>query len=175
MNDWIPAGFLGKALINESDVDNGTKPLPAACAVPAAFGTMANQIVQTRNRVDPMVGQTEVTTTTTYDVGNVGPVCSTVSDLLTYYYDYTGAHGSTYFVGAPVEISMLTQTLHLSTEALQSSARAGGQRFAESLAMGGRVQVALARIASQRSLQRHYILAHVATGRPIPRRNGSIY
>jgi hypothetical protein len=117
--NWMPATG---GLASETDVDNGPQPLPSACPVPAALAGMPNQIVQTKNSVDPLNGELETTTTTTYDTLNVGPICTIIHDVQTDYYDYSG-QSSGYFSGTPQQITTLDETLYLSAESLDTIAR----------------------------------------------------
>jgi hypothetical protein len=117
--NWQPATG---GLASETDVDNGPQPLPSACPVPAALAGMPNQIVQTKNSVDPLNGELETTTTTTYDTLNVGPICTVIHDVQMDYYDYSG-QSSGYFSGSPQQITTLDETLYLSAESLDTIAR----------------------------------------------------
>ena len=111
---WIPAGTTQPS--TETDVNNGSKPFPAACNVPAKYGTSGNQIVQTINRVDPALGNLETQTTTTWVVGGVGPVCIQLSDAVQTFYDYTVQNGSILFVSGnaqPIQLTTITETLTL--------------------------------------------------------------
>ncbi len=125
--NWIPTGYLGTALATESDVDNGATTVPASCALPAAFGTSANQIVQTKNRLDPMFGELETTTTTTYDMQTIGPVCTVINDVTTDYYDFSSQSVETKetvnFEGTPQQITTIAEVVALQSETLESIAR----------------------------------------------------
>ena len=99
-------------LYNETDVDNGSKPIPASCHVPATFGSNANQLVQTTSRLDTILGYTEMEATTSYVMNGVGVVCVTLHDVQTSYYDFAGDLPFV-FVAAPYQVTTTDQTLGL--------------------------------------------------------------
>ncbi len=164
--NWIPAGVVGKVLATESDVETVNMPIPMACAVPASFGTNGNQLVQKKVRVDPMFGQLETTTTTTYVIPNVGPACVQLADVLKSFYDFTGQNGTGYFRGdMPQQTTTIAETLGLSSETLASSARSPQARTATARTMAMRVSVAAARIAAARYTERQTLLRKLANPR----------
>jgi hypothetical protein len=119
---WIPASMTQPS--TETDIDNGTTTYPAACKVPAKYGTSGNQIVQTINRADPALGNLETLTTTTYLSGTVGPVCIQMVDSVETFYDYTLQNGFVLFVsgnGLPIQLTTVSETL-----TLQSATTSGG-------------------------------------------------
>jgi hypothetical protein len=121
--NWMPASVPG-SLASETDVDNGPSALPSPCAVGSAYAASTpNQIVQTKTSVDPLNGELDTATTTTYDLVNVGPICVILHDVQTDYYDLTGQNGVGYFLGVPQQITTLDETLYLQSETLQSIAR----------------------------------------------------
>jgi hypothetical protein len=122
VRSWIPAGLT--QLSTETDVDTASVAYPAACQVPAKYGTSGHQLVATIRRVDPALGNSEVETATTYTAPAVGPVCIVLADQVTTFYDYTGQNGSVITVGAlghPVQITATMETL-----TLQSATTSGG-------------------------------------------------
>ncbi len=122
--NWIPTGFDGVALATETDSDNGATTVPSACNVPAQFGTSANQLVQTKNRVDPTFGEVEKETVTTYVMQTIGPVCTQINDVTTSYYDFTAqADDVPQFSGTPEEITTIAEVVALQSETLDSAAR----------------------------------------------------
>jgi hypothetical protein len=155
--NWIPTGFLGTALATESDIDNGPKTVPASCNLPASFGTSANQIVQTKNRLDPTFGETETETLTTYDMQTIGPVCTVINDITTDYYDFSSQSVETKenvnFEGTPQQVTTIAETLALQSEALQSVAR--------------RPQTARQAIASRLGTRIALVESHVIAAREI--------
>ena len=121
--NWMPAMVPG-SLSNETDVDNGGMGLPSQCSAASAIAaTTPNQIVQTKTNVDPLNGVLDVTTTTTYDSATVGPLCVILHDVATEYYDLSGANGSTYFEGAPIQVTTTDETLTLSAETIDAIKR----------------------------------------------------
>jgi hypothetical protein len=120
--NWLPPSVPG-ALANESDVDNGPVALPSSCPVPSALTGTPNQIVQTKLRVDPLNGELETTTTTTYDSANIGPICVVLDDVQDNYYDFSGQNGTGYFSGAPQQITEIQEVLYLTAETVQTIAR----------------------------------------------------
>jgi hypothetical protein len=128
---WIPTSLAQPSV--ETDTDNGTVTYPAACSVPAKYGTSGNRIVQTIERVDAALGNLENETTTTYTAPSVGPVCIQLADVVQTFYDYTLQNGDLLLVGAlghPVERTTVAETLTLqsattSSGAVTSSAKRG--------------------------------------------------
>ncbi|MDH2909043.1 MAG: hypothetical protein PXZ07_02905 [Candidatus Eremiobacteraeota bacterium] len=126
-----PAAWFSPSpkLYQESDTVSTGVTFPASCAVPSAFGASGNSIVQVINKIDPIFGLDEVTTTTTYTAQGFGPVCVAMNDVQTYYYDYlndtAGSAGLAAYVGTPQLTKTYAQTLTLQTAgtAIQSSGR----------------------------------------------------
>lgn len=120
---WIPTTMTQPS--TETDVDNGSKTYPAACNVPAKYGTAGNQIVQTINRADPALGNLEVQTTTTYMAPRVGPVCIQMTDSVQTFYDYTLQNGFSLLVSGgtvPLELTSISETLTLQSAKTESGA-----------------------------------------------------
>ncbi len=126
-----PAAWFSPApkLYQESDTVSTGVTFPASCAVPSAYGASGNSIVQTISKIDPILGLDEVTTTTTYTLQGVGPVCVAMNDVQTYYYDYLNdtalSGGFADFAGSPQLTKTYSQTLTLQTAgtSIQSEAR----------------------------------------------------
>jgi hypothetical protein len=117
---WFPAGTTQPS--TETDVDNGSVTYPAACNVPAKYGTAGNQIVQTITRVDPALGNSELMTTTTYMAPRVGPVCIQMSDSVKTFYDYTLQNGFVILVGGgttPIQLTSVNETLTLQSATVE--------------------------------------------------------
>ncbi len=156
--NWIPSGYLGEALATEADIDNGATTVPASCALPAQFGTSANQIVQTKNSLDPMFGEFETETTTTYDMQTIGPVCTIINDVTTDYYDFSSQSVQTKetvnFEGTPQQITTIVETVALQSETLDSVAR-HPQTAARTIAarLGPRVALAESHIVASRAIR----------------------
>jgi hypothetical protein len=128
---WIPTTQTQPSI--ETDADNGSKPYPASCSVPAKYGTSGNQIVQTINRADPALGNLETQTTTTYVAPRVGPVCIQMTDSVQTFYDFTLQNGFVVLVSGgavPVQLTSISETL-----TLQSATTEGGTHTS-SLARG---------------------------------------
>jgi hypothetical protein len=162
--NWQPATG---GLASETDVDNGPQPLPSTCPVPATLAGMPNQIVQTKNSVDPLNGELETTTTTTYDTLNVGPICTIVHDVQTDYYDYSG-QSSGFFSGTPQQITTLDETLYLSAESLDTIARHPEvkSRYAMTRAVNFATVQARIDVARTKARMRRLALAHYGKKHP---------
>ena len=156
--NWIPAGYLGTALATENDVDNGATTVPAVCALPARYGTSANQLVQTKNRLDPMFGEIETETLTTYVMQTVGPVCTVLNDVTTDYYDFSSQSVETKedvnFEGTPQQVTTIAQTIALQTETLDTIARRPqtAKRIATAH-LGARIALADSHIIAARAIR----------------------
>jgi hypothetical protein len=120
--NWMPAMVPG-SLTSETDVDNGPVALPSPCAAAEQIPGSPNQVVQNKTNVDPLNGVLDVTTTTTYDTANVGPVCVVYHDVSTAYYDTSGQNGASYFFGVPLQVTTTDEVLTLATESLQTIKR----------------------------------------------------
>ncbi len=127
----MPTAWFSPApkLYQESDTVSTGVTFPGSCAVPSTFGASGNSIAQVVNKIDPIFGLDEVTTTTTYTAQGFGPVCVAMNDVQTYYYDYlndtAGAANIAAYVGTPQLTKTYTQTLTLQTSgtSIQSNAR----------------------------------------------------
>ena len=118
---WIPATLTQPSV--ETDVDNGSTTFPAACNVPAKYGTSGNQIVQTINRADTAFGNLETLTTTTYTAPRVGPVCIQMTDAVKTFYDFTLQNGYIVLVSGgtvPVQLTSISETLALQSASTES-------------------------------------------------------
>jgi hypothetical protein len=91
-----PAAWFSPSpkLYGETDTMQTGVSFPGSCSVPAKFGTSGNQLVQAIDRIDPVLGYTELETITTYLQPGVGPACVVLSDNQTYYYDYNDDDGT---------------------------------------------------------------------------------
>lgn len=119
---------------------------PAACNVPASYGTSGNKVVQTTKRLDTILGFIETQIQTNYTNAQYGPVCVMLSDVQNDYYDYqddfaTATASHLHFPGTPLSTTTITQTLTLQSGA---TIHAAGRRT-ESAATGALSQ---ARVAS---------------------------
>lgn len=85
----FPAWFTKPAsYITDTYVDNGSKPFDSNCSVNGSIGTTGNQIVETYQVLDPVLGYTDTRTTTSYVVPGFGAACVKIDDTLDSYYDY---------------------------------------------------------------------------------------
>ena len=158
--NWMPATG---GLASETDVDNGAQPLPNTCPVPSALAGMPNQIVQVKKTVDPLNGETETTTTTTYDSDNVGPICVVIHDVQIDYYDYSG-QSSSFFSSTPQQTTTLDETLYLSAETLDTIARHPEAKSRYAMTRAVNVATAQARITVAHTKARMHRLALVHYG-----------
>jgi len=151
---WYPQPLV---LYDESDVDRGETALPAACKVPAAFGTSANAIVQTIVQYDTILGTQETFSQTNYVVPTYGLACVSLSEKLAFYYDYSGQTNIfdlvpnanvTATATYPLEIETIATTLGLTASHVLSVARSSAS--ADAAARAGAV-VAEARVTSARN------------------------
>lgn len=86
---WFTVPAAGGSLVTDAFADNGNKPLPVTCGVPASIGTSGTQVVETYSVIDPVLGYTETRTTSSYEIAGYGPACVTIDDTLNSYYDYS--------------------------------------------------------------------------------------
>ncbi|MEO6912597.1 MAG: hypothetical protein ABI182_01075 [Candidatus Baltobacteraceae bacterium] len=174
VNQWYPAT---PKFYNEADVATTAVTFPASCNVPASYGTSGNQLTQTIDRLDTVFGFTDHMVTTSYLVAGFGPVCVSMSDLQTSYYDYLGDQNFTYvFSSQPQSTSTILENLTLQAGAtIKSRARkdAAGSPIPSSMIVAGRARFLTAIADERRSRERafeHYLkqrLAHLkgAAGR----------
>jgi hypothetical protein len=109
----IPAWYPPKpALYRETDVETGMTAIPAACKSSAVFGKRAEQLVQTIDRLDTILGYTEKTTQRTYLISGYGVVCTQLVDVQTSYYDFNGDSQFVFFA-QPYQVTTTSETLGL--------------------------------------------------------------
>jgi hypothetical protein len=109
-------------LSSETDALTAGVTYPAGCNVPSLEGTSGNEIVQTISTLDPILGYTEVETTSTYTSPSYGPVCIQLGDVQTYYYDYlddtaAAVSGFADYVGTTLSTVTTNETLTLQSAA----------------------------------------------------------
>lgn len=132
--DWYPQ--TPPNLSQETYVNNGPKALPNPYPTPSPLATpgacflgfdlqgvplthiqqkpYSNQLVQTITKVDPVFGEIETTTTTTYVTQGIGATCWEVLDVVNQYYDYSGQTVFLpYFQGTPVQTTTTDVTIGL--------------------------------------------------------------
>ncbi|HTU82816.1 MAG TPA: hypothetical protein VMF61_11840 [Candidatus Acidoferrales bacterium] len=120
----IPAWFAPSKLYSETDSISTGTPFPANCKVPAKYGASGNVVTRVVRQVDPAAGTLERLEARTYSASSVGAVCSTVTQSLTAYYDYSSGR----FGAVPLRRASQSETL-----TLQSAARRGAQTGDRSL------------------------------------------
>lgn len=131
-NNWMSTWTNG--LYSETDTE-ASATIPTGCTPGSSVGTPAvNAVTQKINRLDPMLGYTETTTTTSYDAAGVGVVCLVMSDTLSDYYDFNGDGSGTFatFDGKnPYQVTTTQETLALQNASLINGL--GSVRKTESL------------------------------------------
>jgi hypothetical protein len=151
---FIPVWYSQPIVIaTETLVDNGSSSVPATCNVPSGLlNRPVHQLVDTKSTLDPVFGETDTTTTTTYTLRGIGVGCVKLSDVVTQYYDLSGqaqfneeGFGPIGFSDTPFQTTTTTETLGVTSAhiiGLTSSARAsqvaieaGVARFHAQLAM----------------------------------------
>jgi len=147
---WYPQPVV---LATENLADKGPSGVPAACKVPSSLlNRPVHQLVDMKVTVDPVFGETDATTTTSYMLRGLGVGCVQLSDVVTQYYDLSGqaqfneeGFGPIGFSNTPFQTTTTTETLGLGSAniiGLTSSARtsevaveAGVARFRAQLAV----------------------------------------
>jgi hypothetical protein len=144
VNTWYP---LPLSLYSETDVDDGAITLPAACDVPAQFGTTGNGVEQKSTRVDTILGTIDYFDQITYVVGGYD-VCVTLNDTTDEYYDYSGQGneaplGISFSGGSsPLDVVTTTSTIGLTSTSVSGASRVRNARGLESIS--SRVTIARA-------------------------------
>lgn len=147
-----PAAWFSPSpkLYAESDTMQTGANFPGSCNVPAQFGTSGNELVQTINRVDPVLGYTELETMTTYLQPGIGPACVVLNDNQTYYYDYNDDDGTitgyanVFGLGGVKSTQVISETVTLqSTNAVVPTS--SGRESAQALSGPSAVAVAYVR------------------------------
>ena len=107
---WYPQPFVPS---NETLTDNGTVALPAACNVPSSLTlSTSHQLVDIKVTADPVFGETETDTTTTYTEPGVGVACVQLVDTVVSYYDLSGqSQALLNFSPTPLQTSSTAETL----------------------------------------------------------------
>jgi hypothetical protein len=129
------------ALYNESDLDEGTVTVPAACGLAKTFPSQATAIAQTISRTDTILGYTEQQTTTNYVAAGYGNLCTISKDTQTFYYDFNGDQPFVYTQAPPLQITTVAETL-----ALQPGSVVGGTPM--KVAVGTALQASFRRAVS---------------------------
>ena len=156
---WYPTGT---PMYTETDTNTGTQTLPSSCNVPSAYGSSANALVQKIQRIDPVIGYTDVQTNTSYQALGLGTLCVTLSDVNTEWYDYSAISGDQapfrprrlFFAntGTPISVITTTQVLGLAS----TNQPASVARSAQSVALSAyQIKVAKAAFEHQLASLRH--------------------
>jgi hypothetical protein len=98
---------------NEADKDLGSVTVPASCNLSSSFPQTATAVQETTNRLDTIVGYTELEVQTSYNVAGFGPVCTTLHDVQQLYYDFNGDQAFTFSTLTPLQITTVDETLAL--------------------------------------------------------------
>ena len=130
--DWYPA--TPPVLSHETYVNYGPKVLPnpypsplpldtpGACNLGQLFNGQilkfiqgkpySNDLIQTITKVDPIFGETETTTASTFVTQGVGATCWDIVDVVNQYYDYSGqTYTIPYFSNTPVQTTTTEITM----------------------------------------------------------------
>jgi hypothetical protein len=119
--DWY--GFT-PAFYNESDLDLGTVAVPSSCKLSSTLPQSATAIQETISRTDTILGYTEQEVQTSYVSGSYGPVCTTLQDTQTLYYDYNGDQPYVFTTVPPLEIASIAETLALQPQSATTASTA---------------------------------------------------
>ncbi len=165
--DWIPAALAKPSA--ETDTIAAGSALDPSCKAGAAFPTTANKTTQTITAADAVLGTLETRTTTSYDVLGAGTICSTVTDAIQTFYDFSEQEGevprliyaSTGTALVPTETVTVTETLSLqSTNAPGAPGASSARRVPASVEAAGLivppalVSARAEHLVHQRALQR---------------------
>jgi hypothetical protein len=124
---WYPQPLK---LYDETDEDQGSVTIPAACNVAASIATTANALVQTIVSYDTIVGTQENFTQTSYVIPNDGVACVGLNETLLYYYDYSGQSNVEQLVPnanvtgtatLPIETETIATTIGLTQASVQAA------------------------------------------------------
>ena len=154
---WYPQPLV---LAQASLVDNGSASIPAECNV-GKFARSGNQLVETRSSVDPILGEVDLQTTTSYTVPGVGVACVQLSDVATTFYDFSRQTSSLIRTqSTPDQITTTLETLGI-TQATVFGTTARTRSLATERAFvtasGARFAVVL---AQDRAHRRDAVFAH---------------
>jgi hypothetical protein len=119
-NIWYPVPLH---LYSETDQNLGTVAIPAACNAAGGFGSQANALSLSTQRVDTILGSIETLAQTTYVIPTYGAVCVALTDIVTSYYDFSGGAPRIAISSTPVETQTLVTTLGLTSATVSSNGR----------------------------------------------------
>lgn len=164
---WYPAP--NGSLYTESDNNLGSVAIPASCNVPSSIGTTGNKIEQKSSTVDPMMGTLETVQTDQYVVTGYGPVCVTVADTESQYYNYqldqAYSGNFNYFPvasGTPLVTTTVSETLALQSAGVANQSRTRDAMSASHAAVPP-VAIAAARQIVQRRVHHTMAIRRVQT------------
>jgi hypothetical protein len=150
VNVWYPVPISFSA---ESLTDNGAATPPGACAIPSSLSKSANEIEDVKSTVDPVFGETDLTTTDTYTEDNIGVVCVRLDDVVSQYYDLSGQTQSIPlgFSSTPFQVTTTNETLGITNATVPA-----GKSRERAAAIGYRASVAefAAVLAKNRAIRR---------------------
>ncbi|MGB6984943.1 MAG: hypothetical protein WBD74_03080 [Candidatus Aquilonibacter sp.] len=106
---------------NEIDRDLGTVTVPASCNLSASLPQSATAIQETTSRADTVLGYTEAEVQTSYVARGYGPLCITLQDTQTLYYDFNGDQPFIFTDTPPLEVATIAETLALQPSSASTS------------------------------------------------------
>jgi hypothetical protein len=121
LNDWYPS--TPPVLASDTYQNDGPVSLPAGCNVSSSLaGVAVTKIVETKVRLDVVMGELETQTATSYLSSPDGLLCSVVHDDMKAYYDYSGQTPSLIALSdVPIQDTVTDETLALQTATIASS------------------------------------------------------
>lgn len=157
--DWYGTA---PAFYNETDKDLGLLAIPSSCMLSAQYPQTAYAIQQVIDLTDTILGYTEHRTTTNYVAGGYGTLCSTTSDTLTLYYDYSGDQAYVFDAQMPLEIDTVAETLALQPATSASTLRKAAISTKPTFDASALVRAAFdARIASLRNQRERRLIQNL--------------
>lgn len=163
---WYPQ--TPPVLASDTYIDEGATTLPSSCKAASSYASSnVEKIVESKTRLDTLVGEYESEQITQYTSAPYGLLCVIVSDDLKAYYDYSGQSlGVLAFSPDPLRETVVSETLALQSEhvASMSTAKRTAQSSSHSLLVLprpslARVNMALAAVHAQ-NLRALYSRAH---------------
>jgi hypothetical protein len=177
--EWY--GSSAPVFYSESDQDVADVSFPGSCNVPSVYGSSGNEVEQSINQVDTVMGFTETTTTDTYVSPSYGPVCLVLNDTVNGYYNWASSQGEFYdqtsttaaiwgevfgtSAGGTKYVTTTTETLtlqtstesDLTTSVAHGHAQSTGSRSTQSVSSGSGVlspgEIAFARASFNARIQ----------------------
>lgn len=134
---WYPQ--TPPVLASDTFVDEGSSTAPSSCGMNATYqSASAEKIVETKMRLDPLLGELETDNITQYASSSYGLLCEVVSDDLKNYYDFSGQAGAIFAFGspgAPMSETTVSETLALQSmhSATASAVHRGPQTMSQAI------------------------------------------